>query len=122
LLIRRAITYWFARRGVPQVLAYLGRKEIAMTTFVMIGKYTGGAIGAISAQRTEEAKQILKQCGGELKAGYATLGETDVVLICTLPNAEAAFKASVALTKALGIAFSTSPALSVEEFDKTVGA
>lgn len=92
-----------------------------MTTFVMIGNYTAGAIGAISAKRTEDAKRIIAECGGALKAGYATLGESDVVLICDLPSTESAVKASIALTKALGISFRTAPALPVEEFDKLVG-
>lgn len=93
-----------------------------MTTFVMIGNYTGGSIGCISSQRTDEARSILQSCGGKLVAGYATLGESDVVLICELPGTEAAFKASIALTKALGISFRTAPALSVDVFDKLVGA
>ncbi|NLH98070.1 MAG: GYD domain-containing protein [Chthonomonadales bacterium] len=92
-----------------------------MTTFVMIGNYTGGSIGCISAQRTDEAKSILASCGGKLVTGYATLGESDVVLICELPNTEAAIKASIALTKALGISFRTAPAVPVDVFDKLVG-
>ncbi len=92
-----------------------------MTTFVMIGNYTGGAIGAISAKRTDDAKRILADCGGALIAGYATLGESDVILICELPDTKAAVKASIMLTKALGISFRTAPALPVEEFDKLVG-
>jgi uncharacterized protein with GYD domain len=93
-----------------------------MPTYVMIGKYAGGAIGAISAQRTNAARQILKDCGGSLVTGYATLGASDVLLICELPNTEAAIVASIGLTKGLGIAFSTTPAVPVEEFDKLVGA
>jgi len=92
-----------------------------MTTFVLIGKYTGGSIGAISAKRTDEAKRILGECGGKLVAGYATLGASDVVLVCELPGTEAALKASILLTKALGIAFETSPAIPVDAFDKLVG-
>ena len=92
-----------------------------MTTFVMIGNYSGASIGAISAKRTDDARRILADCGGALKAGYATLGESDVVLICELPTTEAAFKASIAMTKALGISFRTAPALSVEQFDTLAG-
>jgi hypothetical protein len=40
--------------------------------------------------------------------------------VVTLPSLEAALKASVALSKQTGIAFTTSPAISVEEFDKLV--
>jgi hypothetical protein len=37
------------------------------------------------------------------------------------PSLEQAIKTSVALAKLLGISFTTSPAVSMEEFDKLVG-
>lgn len=92
-----------------------------MATFVMVGKYSAGALGAISAKRTEAAKQIIEGNGGKLQAGYATLGEDDVLLIVDLPTIEAAIKTSVALSKELGISFNTSPAVPVDVFDKLVG-
>jgi len=92
-----------------------------MSTFVMLGKYATGSLGAISAARTETAKKILASNGGKLTAGYAMLGENDVLLVVELPGMDAAIKASVALCKELGIAFKTSPAVSAEVFDKLVG-
>ncbi len=92
-----------------------------MATFVMVGKYGAGALGAISAKRTEAAKKIIEGNGGKLQAGYATLGEDDVLLIVDLPTIEAAIKTSVALSKELGISFNTSPAVPVDVFDKLVG-
>ena len=53
-----------------------------------------------------------------MKAGYALLGEIDLVLITEFRNTEQAMKASVGLSKLLGISFTTSPAVSMEDFDK----
>jgi uncharacterized protein with GYD domain len=89
-----------------------------MGTFIMFGKYSIDALGKISAARTKSANSILGECGGVLKAGYALLGETDLVLIVEFPSMEKALKASVAMGRQLGIAFRTAPAVSVDEFDK----
>jgi uncharacterized protein with GYD domain len=89
-----------------------------MATYLMFGKYSADSIKAISAKRTGEAAALLQKHGGDLKSGYALLGEHDLVLIVELPGTEQAVKASVELSKMTGIAFTTSPAVSVEDFDK----
>ena len=89
-----------------------------MATYMMLGKYSQKSIKDISAKRTEKAKELVKENGGEIKSGYALLGEYDIVLILELPDSEQAMKTSVALSKMLGISFSTAPAVSMEEFDK----
>ncbi len=91
-----------------------------MATYFMFGKYSLESIKAISAKRTDKTIALIKQNGGELKAGYALLGDTDVLLIVDLPNTEAAMKTSVALSKLLGISFKTVPALTMADFDKLV--
>ena len=92
-----------------------------MATYFMFGKYSLESIKAISAKRTDKTIALIKQNGGELKAGYALLGDTDVLLIVDLPNTEAAMKTSVALSKLLGISFKTVPALTMADFDKLMG-
>jgi len=87
----------------------------------MFGKYSPGSIKEISAERTQKATQLISDNGGSVKSGYVLLGETDLVLVADFPGNEAAIKASVGLAKLLGIAFSTAPAVSLEEFDKLVG-
>lgn len=89
-----------------------------MATYVMFGKYSAEALKGINAKRTDEAKALIKKHGGELKAGYAMLGDTDLLLIVDLPDTARAMAASAALARLTGIAFTTSPALSVEDFDK----
>ena len=49
------------------------------------------------------------------------LGEVDLVLVVELPDNEHAIQTSAALTKLLGIAFTTSPAMGLEQFDKFIG-
>jgi len=92
-----------------------------MATYFMFGKYSTEAAKAISAKRTDQAVALIKQNGGELKSGYALLGDIDLVLIVELPDTEHAMKTSAALSKLLGISFTTAPALSMEVFDKLIG-
>jgi hypothetical protein len=76
-----------------------------MKTFFMFGKYRSEAIREMSVERTQQAITEIRNLGGEITAMNALLGEY-------------AIKASVALNKLTGIAFSTSPAVTVETFDK----
>ena len=89
-----------------------------MATYLMFGRYSLDAVKEVSAERTDKAIALIKKHGGEVKSGYALLGENDLVLIVDLPDVEQAMKTSVALTKLLGISFSTSPAVTVEDFDR----
>jgi uncharacterized protein with GYD domain len=92
-----------------------------MATYLMFGKYSVEGLKGISAKRSDEAKALIKKHGGELKAAYAALGSVDLVIIADLPDTAGAMAASAALAKLTGIAFTTSPAVTIEEFDKLVG-
>jgi uncharacterized protein with GYD domain len=92
-----------------------------MATYFMFGKYSLEGAKAISAKRTDKTVALIKQNGGELKEGYALLGDIDVVLIVDLPDTERAMRTSADLSKLLGISFSTAPAVSVADFDKLMG-
>ncbi len=89
-----------------------------MATYVMFGKYSPEAMKSISAKRTDQALALIRQYGGEFKAGYALLGEVDLVTILDLPDTERAMQVGIALTKLLGVSFRAAPAVSIEEFDK----
>ena len=89
-----------------------------MTTYFMFGKFSSDAIKEISAERTKKSAEVVKSCGGKVKAIYALLGGIDAVAIAEFPGLKEAMKASVELTKLLGISFTTAPAVTVEEFDK----
>jgi len=91
-----------------------------MATFVMFGKYSTKAMKGFSKERTAEANALVQKCGGQVKAVYALLGETDILVIADFPGTAAAVKASVALAGLTGIRFVTSPAMTVDEFDKLI--
>ena len=92
-----------------------------MPTYLMLGKYSPESLKSISAERTNKALAVLKENGGELKAGYALLGQNDLALIVDLPDTERVVKTGVALSNLLGVAFNTAPAITLKEFDKLVG-
>ena len=89
-----------------------------MATFVLFGNYSMDAVKAISAKRSTQAMALVKKFGGEVKAGYALLGDVDIVLVVELPDNEHAMQLSAALMKLLGISFKTHPAVTFEQFDK----
>lgn len=91
-----------------------------MAKFVFFGKYTSKAMEGMSAERTKQAAGLAEKFGGEITAGYALLGETDLVFIGDFPSVEKAMQVSVAVSKLTGIAFTTAPAVSIDEFDKLV--
>jgi uncharacterized protein with GYD domain len=92
-----------------------------MATYLMFGSYSLDSIGKISAERTELANALIEENGGKVVAGYAMLGEKDLVLIVDFPGTPEAMKTSVGLSKLLGVAFTTAPAMSFEEFDELMG-
>jgi uncharacterized protein with GYD domain len=91
-----------------------------MATYFLFGKYSSDAIKGMSANRTEKATKLVQKYGGEVKSIYALLGENDLVIIATFPGAEQVVKASLALNKLTGIAFATSEAIAVEDFDRMI--
>ena len=92
-----------------------------MATFLMFGKYSPSAMNEMTAERTAKAVDVIKENGGSVEAMYAALGPTDLVFVLDFPGNAEAMKAAVALGKMCGIGFTTSPACTVEEFDKLVG-
>ena len=90
-----------------------------MAIYLLFGKYSAESFKGISAKRTEEAKALIKKHGGELKAAYATLGDVDLMMAVDLPDNKQAM--AVSMAKATGIAFTTSPAMHIDEFDKLAG-
>ena len=91
-----------------------------MAIFFMFGKYTTKAIENISAERTQQAVDEIKNLGGEVTAMYVLLGKYDLLFCVNLPGIDEAIKASVNLSKLTGITFTTCPAVTVEVFDRLV--
>jgi uncharacterized protein with GYD domain len=91
-----------------------------MAAFFLFGKYSADAAKDISLSRTDETLKLIKKFGGELISIHALLGEIDLVCIVTFPGIEQAIKFSVAITRLTGIQFTTSEAVSVEDFDRLI--
>jgi len=91
-----------------------------MATYIMFGQYSGGSVKEISAKRTKDALALVKQYGGKVKDGYAMLGDQDLLIILEAKDNSTAMKISVGLSNLLDIAFTTAPAVSMDEFDKLV--
>lgn len=89
-----------------------------MGTYIMFGNYSAEAMKGMSAERTAKSAELIKKHGGEVISMYALLGEKDLIFIVTFPGNEQAMKASVALSKATNISFTTAPAVTVDAFDK----
>lgn len=89
-----------------------------MSTYVMFGKYSLEGAKGISTKRTDQSMALLKKYNAELKAGYALLGDTDLMLIVEAPDTGKAMQLSAALGKLLGVSFSTAAAVPIDEFDR----
>ena len=89
-----------------------------MSTYFFFGCYSERALKEISAKRTETAEAMFTKFGGQVKSIYALLGQHDLVVIAEVPGTEAAMQISLAMHKLTGIAFTTAPAVPVEQFDK----
>jgi uncharacterized protein with GYD domain len=92
-----------------------------MAKFLMLGKYSQEAIKGIAADRTKKVMGIVEKAGGKVGSMYALLGAYDLAFVVDLPGIQEALKISVSISKLTDIAFTTLPAISVEEFDKIIG-
>jgi uncharacterized protein with GYD domain len=91
-----------------------------MATYLLFGKYSAEAIKSISPDRTEKAGKLIKKLGGKIESIYALTGEKDLVIIARFSSTEKAIMSSIALCKLTGIAFTTSEAIEVGDFDKLI--
>ena len=89
-----------------------------MAKFFMYGKYSQEALKGISADRTKQALDVVAKAGGKVTSMYALLGKYDLVLLTEFPAVADVMKASIGLNKLTGIAFTSFPAITIEEFDK----
>lgn len=88
-----------------------------MATFISLGKYTSEGLKGISKERTQQSLGIIRELKGEVKSMYALLGNYDLHIVTEFPSIKEAMSASIAISKLTGIAFTTSEAVTAEEFD-----
>ena len=88
-----------------------------MQTFVMLGRYSPGAVKQMSPKRTKDTEEIIARMGGKIHEMYALLGAFDLLFVIDLPSTDDAMRLSVTLSRNTDISFSTYPAVSVGKFD-----
>jgi len=87
----------------------------------MLGRYSLEAIKGIKKERTKKVISLIEEKNGKVESMFALLGGYDLAFIVDFPSVKEAISASVEITKLTGISFNTSPAITVEEFDKLLG-
>ncbi|NIV72831.1 GYD domain-containing protein [Candidatus Saccharibacteria bacterium] len=93
-----------------------------MPSFFMFGKYSTDSVLKISRKRSQEAIELAEEFGGEITSMYAALGAYDLVMVVSFPDMQDALKFSVSMSKAMGISFSTLPALPMKEFEELISS
>jgi len=92
-----------------------------MAKYFLFGKYSVEALKGISSDRTKKFIELAEKLGGKVISIDVTLGCKDLVIAVDMPNTSAVMKLSIGMAKISGIGFTSSPAVSVEEFDKMMG-
>ena len=92
-----------------------------MAKFLMLGKYSLEAVKGITSERTKKVVGAIEKFGGKVNSMYALLGSYDLAFVVDFPDVKDVIKASIAITKATDIGFTSLPAITVEEFDKIAG-
>jgi uncharacterized protein with GYD domain len=92
-----------------------------MSKYLMLGKYSAQAIKGIKAERTKKVAKLIKKEGGKVIGMYALIGPYDLAFLVDMPGNAAVMRAAIAIAKLTGVGFFSSPAITVEEFDKIAG-
>ncbi len=100
-----------------------------MAKYLIKASYTAegtkGLVKEGGSGRRATVQKMVEGLGGKLETFYFTYGETDVVLICDLPDAASAIAISLTVNATGAVHASTTPLISVEDVDaackKSVG-
>jgi uncharacterized protein with GYD domain len=79
---------------------------------------TKGLLKEGGSNRRAVVETVIKSLGGKLEAFYFTFGTRDAIVICELPNEEAALSISMTVSASGSVALKTTPLISCEEVDK----
>ena len=89
-----------------------------MSKFIMCGSCPPEALKEVGVGYKEKVVEVVSDCNGTIDAMYSTLGEFDLIIFADLPDVESAMNASIELNKLTGVAFSSSPAVELQELLK----
>jgi uncharacterized protein with GYD domain len=79
---------------------------------------TKGLLKDGGSKRRAAVEAALKSVDGKLESFYYTFGLRDAILICELPNEEAALAVSMNVSATGSVVFKTTPLISCEEVDR----
>jgi uncharacterized protein with GYD domain len=95
-----------------------------MGTYITLIRFTHQGVTEVKDSRInlEQARQMFKAMGAELKAFYLTLGQYDGIAIAEAPDDETIAKLSLGISSQGGVRGETLRAFSEEEFYKMISS
>jgi uncharacterized protein with GYD domain len=98
------------------------QKELAMAKFLVKGSYstegTKGLLKEGGSSRKAAVEKMIKGLGGSVEAFYYAFGDTDVFVICDLPDSVTAAGISLAINATGTVNVSLVPLLTVQDIDQ----
>lgn len=79
---------------------------------------TRGLVRDGGSKRRTLVEQMIKKAGGTLESFYFAFGESDVYIICDIPDIASAAAISLAVNASGAVELKTVPLFSVEEMDQ----
>ena len=94
-----------------------------MASYISLYRYTQQGIQNIkqSPARLDEAKELIKAAGGELKGFYFTMGQYDLVTIAEFPDDASAAKLQLAVASQGSVRAETLKAFTEDEYRRIIG-
>ena len=91
-----------------------------MPAYLILFKYTQKGAAAIkeSPKRVEQAMEIAKKLGGNVKTFYLLMGQFDTVFLLEAPDDETATKISMAISSLGNVSTQTMRGFTLDEFKK----
>ena len=91
-----------------------------MPAYLILFKYTQKGAAAIkeSPKRVEQAMEIAKKLGGNVKTFYLLMGQFDTVFLLEAPDDETATKISMAISALGNVSTQTMRGFTLDEFKK----
>ena len=95
-----------------------------MATYLMLLNWTDQGIKTVreSPKRFDAAKKLAKDHGGEIKAGYMTIGSFDLALVVEMPNDEKLASFALKLGALGNVRTTTLRAYPEDEYRKILGS
>lgn len=95
-----------------------------MATYVMLFRFTEKGVQNIkdSPTRVEQAKELFRSLGAQVKEFYALMGQYDTIFIVEAPDDETIVKAALAVGSMGNVRTETLRAFTEDEFREMVAA